>query len=298
MFYRFLVFSLFSNLALANDCSQVLSQLSSQFFDTRQMVLIPGAGARGQSLHLGHLWMGKYFSDMPGVLPISEFPPLIIQADKKGNDSIAERVEKLKKILNHPTYQNRRLILLGHSLGGIVAIKAAGDPKIAERVDLIITAATPFRGTVLVDWLNEHPGIEWPLRKLAATFGYNPKKKRYFQELSSVSLDQYAHQFDENKIIHVVTGMEKRSLVKSLPAFEITARVIAEQIKVMDRETGEWGARSDGIIPSYAQMIGDCYYQAELHHGGIIGKASGSGQKKRFRGFWKQFFKRLKKNES
>lgn len=63
---------------------------------------------------------------------------------------IAERARALAAFLD--TLPHRRLVLIGHSMGGLDCryVAARLDPK--HRIDTVISLATPHRGSALADW--------------------------------------------------------------------------------------------------------------------------------------------------
>ena len=44
---------------------------------------------------------------------------------------------------------NQKIVLIGHSLGGLIIKGAVSDPIVAEKISRIITLGTPFRGSLL-----------------------------------------------------------------------------------------------------------------------------------------------------
>lgn len=69
--------------------------------------------------------------------------------------AVAVRAQHLARFLDSLPY--RRLILLGHSMGGLDARYAASrlDPR--RRIGQVVTLGTPHRGTALADWALRDP---------------------------------------------------------------------------------------------------------------------------------------------
>ena len=64
--------------------------------------------------------------------------------------SYPELVLKLRKeIIRIHNENNCKIILVGHSLGGLIISGAANDPEIKKMVSGLITIGTPFKGSVL-----------------------------------------------------------------------------------------------------------------------------------------------------
>ncbi|CCO22620.1 esterase/lipase family protein [Maridesulfovibrio hydrothermalis] len=58
-------------------------------------------------------------------------------------------LELRREILKLQKKQNRKVMLIGHSLGGLLISGAASDPEIEKLTAGIITIATPFKGSML-----------------------------------------------------------------------------------------------------------------------------------------------------
>jgi triacylglycerol lipase len=101
------------------------------------VVIIPGFLATDLYLNELHSWLGRigyrpYFS---GIGINADCPNLLIQRH------LNETIEKAR------TETGRKIHLIGHSLGGVIARSVAGQrPK---DVASVITLASPFRGTVM-----------------------------------------------------------------------------------------------------------------------------------------------------
>lgn len=105
--------------------------------DGAGVVVIPGF--LGTDLYLSELnsWLGRigYVPYVSGIGLNAECPNLLIQ------HRLTETIAKARK------ETRRKIHLIGHSLGGIIARAAACQR--ANEVASVITLASPFRGTVL-----------------------------------------------------------------------------------------------------------------------------------------------------
>lgn len=100
------------------------------------VVVIPGFLGTDAYLSQMHTWLGRigyrpYFS---GIGLNAECPNLLIQSRLQQNISRARKDT------------GRKVHLIGHSLGGIIARSAAA--QMPEDIASVITLASPFRGTV------------------------------------------------------------------------------------------------------------------------------------------------------
>ncbi len=104
--------------------------------DGSAVIVIPGF--LGSDLYLGHLhqWLDRigYRSYLSGIGLNAECPNLLIQ-------------QRLEETLDKALWETeRRVHLVGHSLGGIMARSVAN--RRPDDVASVITLAAPFRGTV------------------------------------------------------------------------------------------------------------------------------------------------------
>jgi len=104
--------------------------------DGSAVVVIPGFLGTDAYLTQLHTWLGRvgyrpYFS---GIGLNVECPNLLIQSRLQQNIARARKDTR------------RKVHLIGHSLGGIIARSAAG--QMPEEIASVITLASPFRGTV------------------------------------------------------------------------------------------------------------------------------------------------------
>lgn len=71
--------------------------------------------------------------------------------------SVAVRARRLATVLDR--LPHRRLVLVGHSMGGLDARFAASCLDPARRIRHVVTLGTPHRGTVMAEWALREP--EW-----------------------------------------------------------------------------------------------------------------------------------------
>ncbi len=75
-----------------------------------------------------HTWSYNSFT--------TSFPELVLE--------LRRRILKL-----YVKNNNQKIVLIGHSLGGLIIKGAVSDPVVAEKISRIITLGTPFRGSLL-----------------------------------------------------------------------------------------------------------------------------------------------------
>ena len=123
-------------------------------------------------------------------------------------------------------------------------------------------------------------------------------KQRYFFQLSEKQAAEWNTAEDFNPsmppIFSVVTAQGQEKLVQSLPFFGVSNRIIREELDKRDLDQGPWGNLSDGLVPAYAQVWGECLAWMPLNHMTSLGKVIVPGAKARHKIAWKELILKLK----
>ncbi|MFA6236867.1 MAG: hypothetical protein WC635_06020 [Bacteriovorax sp.] len=261
------LFFIFPSIALAFKCPESPNSFSPQKINYRKVFLVPGAGADEDELYLGYIRYGKYFSIYSSELKKRKIPFEVISTFPTGNENIGQRVEKLaEKIKNEPL----PVLVIGHSIGGLVSRLVLRRPDIARKIAATVTISSPHQGTPLADWfLTDGPHTR-ELKILSKAFGFDLSQKAYIKEISVMNKGEWNTDLDHASHIHnifsVLSSQRPRDLMFSNAFFAAGDNVIRELVN-SDKEYV-----SDGIVPVESQIWGECLLFEEENHGSIIGK--------------------------
>lgn len=235
-----------------------------------KILLIPGAGARGEELYLGHIHWGKYFSELSLELERHNLQVEILPVALNGNDSLDKRIQRIRHYLIN---KKQRYILWGHSIGGLVSRLALKQKQVSKYVTAVVQMSSPNRGTEIADFVFKHDSRAHTINLISKVFGFPVQEKRYFKEMQTSRTADILQARDTDipapPIYSIVSYQPPEKMIKSIPALNITDAIMRPIIRV---RTKEWGTLTDGIVPAYSQPWGECLFQVELNHGGIIGK--------------------------
>jgi triacylglycerol lipase len=110
-------------------------------------------------LHFGPLKI-SYFRGIDRAIKELGHPLLVTRVHP--TSSIANRAAQLKeqihRLLQNPLYTGKKVILMGHSLGGLDARYAVTKLGLDRHVAAVVTITTPHRGSPYADWVIEHLG--------------------------------------------------------------------------------------------------------------------------------------------
>ena len=102
----------------------------------------------------------SYFHRIDTALARRGNPLILSRVHPTG--SIAKRAEQLKRTILDQLQQlgmeNQRVVILGHSMGGLDARYMIHQLGMADRVAALLTVTTPHRGSPYADWAMKHLG--------------------------------------------------------------------------------------------------------------------------------------------
>ncbi|MBT3984481.1 MAG: alpha/beta hydrolase [Bacteriovoracaceae bacterium] len=256
------------------------------------VLLVPGAGSRRKDLHLGHLKWGEYYGEVQKVLASMGIENHVLPSDINGNYSVEQRAKKVARFVKRWGKKGKKVLLFGHSMGGLAVRVALRDYSIHKYLSAVITVSTPHRGTPLVDFLLKKSTPLFVLRRFMALLGYDETQKKYLKELSEEHSYTWNTYIDSDPkfppVYTVLVGDGIFGLTKSFAVLSITGKIIKEMIR--GKKYSDWEKRTDGLVPIYSQFWGACLAQIKSDHASIIGKTlSGSGMKKFKKVQWEIF---------
>lgn len=137
--------------------------------------------------------------------------------------------------------RDSRVLLIGHSLGGLVGRRLLVDPAIAARVEALLTISTPHRGTPLADLLDSRSEDTAVLRAAARAVGFESGRPRYVPELRWGLKQELPNPL--RVPVFSIANHAKR--FAKMPAFEWTGHWLSRTLTSLHpAET-----RHDGIVP-------------------------------------------------
>ncbi len=266
----------------------LLALFSSVIFaKDHHVLLISGSASSSGKMELGkitraaHLSGHKYyFSGYYKILNQLGLPAFeCLKVDDKDSRTLLERsVEcklNLKKYIEKNKLGEKSVTIIGHSMGGNIARLVAHDIFLSKYIKNVLTVSTPNKGTLLADYIvdeyeNGDSAKTEFYRLIIKVLEFAPDVKPYFFELHSkrtLSEDLY-HAQD----VEMVEGIDYYSISNYLKypilsIFNLTWRVLDEQLKLERQEHPEHGFKSDGVIPVASMIFGKHLETVEADHG-------------------------------
>lgn len=259
--------------------------------DSRLVVFIPGAGSSGPKMGsrllgalMGAIGKDEYFRHWQKSLNTYRIPNLVCPETEDGDTrGLFERAEECVRQIKESNYCNkdRKVVLFGHSMGGIIARILASDERISHCIYSVTTLSTPHRGTEIADFTMEQfkndqskknqstkeQQVESPLRWVIKLLDFSPEKKHYIKQLQrrregrNPTLFQAQDVLDNPEVDYYSysTSFEKTALAPLI----LTRKIIASEIRKSDPRMDP---SNDGIVPLYSQAYGKFLGHFETTH--------------------------------
>lgn len=263
-----------------------------------KVLLIPGSGTRGTILHIGdYIKLGNYYQEIRKIFSQNQIPTVVLPADKKGNTSIEERVELVIQKVKEESADGSKILILGHSLGGIVARVAARNEIVKKNTVGIVTVSAPNQGTVLLDHLSQQSFKNKILIGLARVFGFDILKKRYLFQMTVQNSAAWDTLQDKDPnlppMFSIVTAEPPTTIQRLVPFFSYPEKVIRSELISRGLDETPWSTLNDGLVPAYSQVWGRCLAYLELNHLSSLGKVIDEEQREKFQRGWKEALLRM-----
>ena len=239
------------------------------------VVLVPGAGSQGEELFLGFFKWGEYFDQLQKELLNNGQMSIVVASDKYGNEDIQARIRRVREVVLALGQQGHRVVLIGHSMGGLAARVALRDSKLWPYVAAAVTVSTPHRGTPIIDMLLDPKTPFELVRKLLAIFGYDEKHKDYLRELSEAMAPKWDkqedHQIGMPPVYSLLVASHLWEKIHSVPPLALTSEILQRILSKRDSVPEKW-REDDGFVHLQSQIWGQCLGQVYFDHGSVIGK--------------------------
>ena len=241
-----------------------------------EVVLIPGAAASAGEIYLGDITdfahstgHRYYFSGYEDLLNEMKIPyDQCLKTKDFDRRSLIDRSEEciknIKKLLIKKNISGKKLLLLGHSMGGNIARLVAADESVSDYVHTVMTISTPHKGTLIADYaytqFTEGEDIQTPFYKLLMrVIDFKPNSRLYFKEMFSQRVwgqETYrAQDVEDNKDVHYYS-ISNYTNYNPAGIFHLTWTILKSEMKKYQQDQQEFGLKSDGIIPTFSMIHG------------------------------------------
>ncbi len=169
--------------------------------------------------------------------------------------SVPERAAALVQFLEE--IDERRIIIIGHSMGGLDARYALSKLGANAHVSALVTVGTPHHGSVLADAASSLPART--LLSLLGQVGVTTDALNWLGEEQAKEFDNATPNASDVYYGSVI-GKTRRSQVLTIPLLLAT-------YEILSRMRGD----NDGMVPTPSQQWGEVLQRVETHHFGEIG---------------------------
>jgi triacylglycerol lipase len=245
------------------------------------LFLIPGAGSSGDRIYLHKIsWPlrlingDKYFGKLQKALKKGGVPSQVCPKSKdQDTRTLEERADECaRQILESQggTCTERSVMLMGHSMGGLIARLLAQDTRVRDCIHSVTTVATPHQGTPIADFSIEHVDQDTGWGRAVKFVGYHYQRTRYLPQLR-VDRSGYdsrlfsAQDMPDNPEVSYYSFSESMKKIPEWP-LEIMRGLIEDELVRRGLDKTEFGVKNDGVVPEYSMVYGKYLGHLEVHH--------------------------------
>jgi pimeloyl-ACP methyl ester carboxylesterase len=238
------------------------------------VLLIPGAGSSGDRVYIHDVpnFAGsQYFGKLKDRLSDAGLDRLVCpETYDDDTRSLEEREEDCaQSILKHEGKTEckvgdaRDVVIMGHSMGGLIARLLAQDQRVANCIRTVTMVSTPQQGTPIADFVIEHDHrffLDFYTRVLHAIH-YTPEDLHYFTELST-NRDAYPAQNFYAQDVPDAADVKYFSISTSVVhdytdlTIETLRTILQGEIEKRGLDQTSYGSLNDGVVPEYSQFHG------------------------------------------
>lgn len=247
------------------------------------LFLIPGAGSSADRVYLHRItWPlrlingDKYFGKLEKTLKKDGIHAQVCPKQKdKDTRTLEERAEDCaNEIVQSQGGQctERKVTVLGHSMGGLIGRLVAQHPKSRDCIHSITTIATPHKGTPIADFSIEHIEKDDAWGDIIKFIGMSHHRIRYLPQLQ-VDRDGRdsrlfaAQDTPDNAEVAYYSFSESMEKIPD-PALEIMRKIINEELIKRGLDKTSFGLKNDGVVPEYSMVYGKYLGHLDVHHFG------------------------------
>ena len=235
------------------------------------IVLIPGAGSSGAKVSGFARFFGRsYFNTFQRALQKQGLKSVVcpkLQDDDRR--SLEEREDDYANVIQSSHQDNKSVVIVGHSMGGLIGRLLAQDPRVARKIRSVLTISTPHQGTPLADLAIYHEGKKDFLGRILKAFGPTAKNNRYLPEMQMTRRNSPEDVFRAQEIADnsaVSYFSISNSFETQLSPLLVTRKMISSLLRKYHRDETEFGAKNDGVVPEFSMIHGTYLGHLQVNH--------------------------------
>lgn len=188
------------------------------------------------NLRLGPIPIRYFAGGIERVITDRGHPLILARTHPTGSIELRARQlkEQILRQLDALGPRQRRVIIIAHSLGGLDARYMISHLGMAERVESLVTIATPHRGSSYADWVMQHLGDRLGGTRLVAALGID---LRAIGDLTTTNMADF------NRVTPDAPGIEYLSIA-GVQRQNLCAPVFLHSHGIVFRGEGE----NDGVV--------------------------------------------------
>ncbi len=247
---------------------------------TPLVVLIPGSGSSGSKIFIKNfggvlkvLKSDQYFEEFQQQLKSRGIGSLVCPAtEDQDARTLEERAEECARMIQKQNHLRRQIILVGHSMGGLIARLLAQDSRVKDSIYSVTTISTPHRGSPIADFAIDHQqeGSVDFYGRVAQWIAFTPQNLHYLPELRvdrrGTPVEFFAAQdIADNPQVQYFSFTSSMHFIPN-PTLEISRRIVAKELRQRHLNGSPYGDRNDGIVPEYSMVHGHNLGHLEVYH--------------------------------
>lgn len=233
----------------------------------RTIVLIPGAASSGNKIHIKYatgllatIHQQEYFEHLETFLS-NQGHEVHICPKFEDNDSrsISLRADDCSKYITAKKLTTKKLNIIGHSMGGLVARKLANRHN---NIQSILTISTPHYGTTLANFITNEKFENSFITKASQALDFNPHKKKYITELTTDAMLNFNRKTPMNPKTSYYSISNSRAYFYHFPLY-LTSFALSEYLNYFPDNLK---VENDGIVNTNSMILGRHLGEVEADH--------------------------------
>lgn len=249
------------------------------------VVLVPGAGSSGDRIYVNGLdrvagLVGDhYFKEIQDQVKKRKLDAIVCPKERdqdrrtieeRADDCARQILAKRERCGSEP----RDVLVVGHSMGGLVARTIAQDPRVKGCIHSVTSVSTPHRGTPLADWAILHGELDDKgfdiLGRFVNLIKFRPSDLHYLPQLRTSREGQDPSLFRAQDLADnpdvAYFSITNSLRFNPIPFLEASRAIIADELRTRGLHTTDYGVANDGIVPEYSMVHGTVVGRLDAHH--------------------------------